>query len=285
MSTIIQHLRPKHWVKNWLIFIPAIFGLNVVQYWQELLIAAVSFSLLASSVYLINDVADRKTDTYNTDKKHIIPDHQSKKWILASVVLLLISVSIATTVVPFWPSIVLLFLYYFLNVFYSFKAKHWPYLEMLFVVTGFIIRLYFGSWVSSTPISYWLLVEVILISFLVVVMKRIREIKLNAPHFHARPVLKHYSLFGFKTLFNVSILLINAIYILYCVTFHTVDLPVMYPLSTALFVALGSYRIAQLTHQKTPVSANPVSLFLSDLYLLSLSALWMLIWVILLYAY
>ncbi len=284
MGNFFQHLRLKHWVKNWLIFIPALFGLNLGHYWPELLLAFLSFSLLASSVYLINDVADRKTDRYNPDKKGVITNNQTPWWMIGSVSLLLISLMLTTFLENSWQLIQLFLLYFFLNIFYSFKAKQWPYIEMIFVVSGFIIRLYFGSWVSATSISNWLLAEVILISFLVILMKRIREMKLNAPDFKARPVLNHYSLSGFKTLFTVCVLVINGVYILYCFAFHTVDLPVIYPLSTAFLVALGSYRIIQLTHQKTPTLANPVALFLSDIYLLSLSALWMLIWVILLYA-
>ena len=65
-SYILEIMRPYQWVKNILVFIPMLMAHELSIHNFVLSIKAfVIFSLVASSIYVINDIAD-----LNYDKKH-----------------------------------------------------------------------------------------------------------------------------------------------------------------------------------------------------------------------
>lgn len=71
INDYIALARPKHWIKNVLIFVPCLFGGTILK--KEtivaLLITFVSFSLIASSIYYINDIKDVSKDKLHDIKK------------------------------------------------------------------------------------------------------------------------------------------------------------------------------------------------------------------------
>ena len=70
MQTVISLIRIKHWVKNLFIFLPAFFGGVLFKYnnLQDLLIGFFMFSLVASSIYIINDIRDLEQDKNHPEK-------------------------------------------------------------------------------------------------------------------------------------------------------------------------------------------------------------------------
>ena len=70
-SSLWQSLRPAHWIKNLLVFVPIVMAheLNDVSRLIRVLIAFVSFSLCASGVYLLNDLFDLEADRRHPKKK------------------------------------------------------------------------------------------------------------------------------------------------------------------------------------------------------------------------
>lgn len=72
INDYIALARPKHWIKNVLIFVPCLFGGTILK--KEtivaLLITFVSFSLIASSIYYINDIKDVSKDKLHDIKKN-----------------------------------------------------------------------------------------------------------------------------------------------------------------------------------------------------------------------
>ena len=69
----IRILRIKNWVKNFLIFIPYIFAakfekLNYSDVYN-LIIGFIAFSLITSSIYIINDIMDAESDKKDIHKK------------------------------------------------------------------------------------------------------------------------------------------------------------------------------------------------------------------------
>ena len=65
-------LRPKHWIKNVIVFAPLIFGKGLLNPSQALtsLRAFVAFCLTASAVYILNDIADVESDRAHPEKKN-----------------------------------------------------------------------------------------------------------------------------------------------------------------------------------------------------------------------
>ena len=65
-------MRPKHYLKNLLIFLPAIFSGTLFND-NNLLVLVFSFlaiSAVASAVYVVNDIRDRKLDASHPSKKN-----------------------------------------------------------------------------------------------------------------------------------------------------------------------------------------------------------------------
>ena len=58
IGNYVKLARPAHWVKNSFVLIPVIFGLQFRDFmaWRQALLAAAAFSLLASAIYIINDI-------------------------------------------------------------------------------------------------------------------------------------------------------------------------------------------------------------------------------------
>jgi len=69
---IFKSLRPRQWIKNSFILIPLIFAQKVFDYPSLLrsLEAVAIFCLLASAVYLVNDVIDLDADRKHPVKKY-----------------------------------------------------------------------------------------------------------------------------------------------------------------------------------------------------------------------
>ena len=64
-------LRPRHWVKNGFVFLGLLFAnaWHQPEMIERVLLAAVSFSLVASGVYAFNDLFDREQDRNDPKKK------------------------------------------------------------------------------------------------------------------------------------------------------------------------------------------------------------------------
>lgn len=70
MRPYIRLIRPKHWIKNLLILLPLLCSGQFLQHDRLIpgILAFFAFSLLASSIYIINDVRDRENDRKNPSK-------------------------------------------------------------------------------------------------------------------------------------------------------------------------------------------------------------------------
>ena len=68
----ITILRPKQWLKNGLILFPAFFSLSIlnVDVFTELIVITLGFCLLASAIYIFNDISDIKGDLLHPSKKN-----------------------------------------------------------------------------------------------------------------------------------------------------------------------------------------------------------------------
>ena len=57
-------LRPKHWIKNFLVFLPVLFNGSLFNtgLFLKSLAAFFSFSLVSSAIYIFNDLIDVRND-------------------------------------------------------------------------------------------------------------------------------------------------------------------------------------------------------------------------------
>jgi 4-hydroxybenzoate polyprenyltransferase len=191
-------VRPKQWIKNLFILIPAIFGVHSldVRLLPELAAAFAAFCLFSSSVYVVNDISDRESDRLHP-KKRLRPIAGGDISVPAAAVFCSLTI-IAATGLALWAgkTVALLGgLYFGINCLYSSRIKHIPVIDVFCIASGFILRVYAGGAAVSLPLSPWLMLNVFFLSLFLGFGKRWSELahSKDDPQ-RRRAVLGEYSL-------------------------------------------------------------------------------------------
>jgi 4-hydroxybenzoate polyprenyltransferase/phosphoserine phosphatase len=160
-ASIWRSLRPHHWVKNLLVFVPIVLAhdLSDVHRLMSVIVAWASFSLCASGVYLLNDLFDLEADRIHPTKKHRpFASGAIPVWIgLAMAPLLLGSgLLVAAGLEPeFFVGVIVL--YILATTGYSVYAKRVPILDVLVLTGLYLLRILGGGVAAQVPVSMWLL--------------------------------------------------------------------------------------------------------------------------------
>ncbi len=157
--TWLKLLRVHQYAKNALIFVPLItahqFSLDSI---AKAALAFIAFSLCASSVYVLNDLADLRADRTHRSKRHrplasgaIPPIHAiyAAPLLFASSVVVAACVSLAFLAVMFG--------YFMLTTAYSFVLKRKMLLDVVALAMLYAIRVVGGAVAIGVVISEWLL--------------------------------------------------------------------------------------------------------------------------------
>jgi len=250
-SDVIQLLRVKQWIKNTFVLMPAFFAGVLSD--QNLLvscgIAFLSFSFIASSVYIINDYADRKRDL-NHPKKKERPIAAGRIKPAGALLLLIGCLSFGLTggiYLGVWPLSVLLG-YCLMNILYSFWLKHVPIVDITVIAIGFVLRVFLGGLAVSVELSHWLIIMTFLLALILALAKRRGEFINQNDQRKSREVLSGYNL-GFIDVTMVMIAAITIVcYVMYTISEEVVDrLGTNYLYLTTIFVLLGILRYLQQT--------------------------------------
>lgn len=131
------------------------------------------FSLIASAVYVHNDITDRAFDAQHPEKK--------KRSIAAGVIsiqrarilqlTLIITGGILLSMIS-WKVFLLGAAYLIINLLYSQVLKQIPLIDLIPIISGYFIRLLIGEDIAHAPLSIWVLVVVGLLATYLVLMKR-----------------------------------------------------------------------------------------------------------------
>lgn len=280
-------LRVHHWPKNLFIFIPAFFAGALVDtaVFLRLIQGLACFSLVASTVYIVNDYRDREKDRLHPVKKNrpLASGQVSPALALTLAgLLLVIAIPWGFVLAPYFGFSLLSYLV--LNILYSISLKNIAILDTLIVSSGFLIRTLAGGWLAEVAISQWLVIMVFLLSFFLATAKRRDDLILfqsgQAP---LRTSSKKYTLEFINTILSVLAGVIIVSYIMYTISedvvvrFHT---PYLYV--TALFVFAGLIRFLQITMVENR-SGSPMRIFLTDTFIQVTIALWLLCFFVVIY--
>lgn len=196
LKNILKLMRIKHYLKNGLIFLPLIFNSQLFEIKPLLMTfyGFISFCLISSAVYVINDIKDVEKDRMHKIKKNrpIASGAISiKEAILLFIVLTISSLCINIFIIKEFSSILLISLYLILNIMYSLGLKNIPIIDVVILVSGFVIRVIYGASITSIEISKWLYLTVMSGSFFMGFGKRRNEIIKQGND--SRAVLKYYT--------------------------------------------------------------------------------------------
>jgi 4-hydroxybenzoate polyprenyltransferase len=179
---VIQLVRPEHWVKNLFIFLPAFFAarLSEPEVMFNALLGFTAFCLMASAVYVLNDMVDAVQDRNHPDKcKRPIASGAIQRWEAGVIlgVLLLFSFLLPLFFKP--EMLVFSALYFLINVAYSFSLKHLAIIDVSLIGLGFLLRVLAGGAVTGVAVSHWLMVLTFVLALILGLAKRRGEYVVN----------------------------------------------------------------------------------------------------------
>ncbi len=197
MIDYIQLMRPKHYLKNFLVIVPLFFDLNIQNQAMFIrgILGFIVFSLLSSVIYIINDIYDVESDRKSEKKKNrpIASGRVNikKAGLLAGICIVFV---VVTSYLLQWQGCIWLILYFILNILYSIKLKHIPIVDVSILAGGFLIRLLYGATITDIKVSFWLCMTVLSLSFYMGLGKRRNELVNAGDSAHEiRGVLKNYN--------------------------------------------------------------------------------------------
>ncbi len=250
IAALIKSMRPKQWVKSLFIFTALIFDQKLLDQsaFLHTLSGAILFSLIASAVYIINDIADIEADQ-NHSKKKLRPIASGKlpistAW-AAGIGLILISLPLAYILSPAFSGICALYL--ILNLFYSSWLKHVPLIDVLILASFYVLRVTAGvTLIEVRRFSPWLYVVTSLFALFIGLGKRRAELVLQIKYSsESRPVLDGYSIELLDQLINIVSGTTIITYSLY--TFSAENLPENHSMMITIpFVLYGIFRYLYL---------------------------------------
>ena len=183
---LIKTMRPRQWVKNLALYAPLLFSgflfykpAHAASYFLQVTAAFFVFSLLTSSIYIINDIIDVEADRHHPFKRFrpiaagILPVPVA---VLAAVSILFF-VFISSLFFPVFFGVLVL-TYFLLQIAYVNYFKHIAILDIVSIATGFLIRIYAGSAVVNLHMSVWFLLTVLSAALFIAVAKRQSEMTL-----------------------------------------------------------------------------------------------------------
>jgi 4-hydroxybenzoate polyprenyltransferase/phosphoserine phosphatase len=159
-SSLWKALRPQHWVKNLLVFVPIVMAHELKDSVRlaDSLLAFVSFSLCASGVYILNDLFDLESDRLHPTKR-LRPWAAGEIPLSAGVVIAPLLVAAGLAVAASLSRFFLLdvFVYVAATFFYSTYVKRVPIVDVLLLTGLYLVRILGGGAATGIPVSPWLL--------------------------------------------------------------------------------------------------------------------------------
>jgi 4-hydroxybenzoate polyprenyltransferase len=179
LPTWARAIRLHQWVKNALIFLPAMLGHVLLrpQILSASVLAFLSFGLCASSVYLTNDLFDLRADRAHPRKRFrplasgaITP----RAGVVAAVLLF-----IAGAVLAVWVNtafVLVLSCYYVVTWSYSVRLKRIALLDVMILAGLYTIRIIAGAVATDVSPSFWLLAFSVFVFLSLALIKRYAEV-------------------------------------------------------------------------------------------------------------
>lgn len=174
-------MRIHHYIKNVLVFVA--LGCSGQLFCVHKLMTAIwgfiTFCMVSSIVYIVNDIKDLEKDRIHPMKSNrpIASGKISlqRAWGLA--IILFFASILCNSLIFSCISSLLLILYLILNLAYSFGLKDKPLIDIIILTAGFLIRMVYGATITEIEISNWLYLTVIALAFYFSLGKRRNELE------------------------------------------------------------------------------------------------------------
>lgn len=205
---IFKIIRPHQWVKNVLVFTPLLMSHNFD--FNNLILstkAFIIFSLIASSIYVINDIVDLKSDQNHPFKKYrplaakLITVNHCK--ILILILLALVTVLLLNVNKEF---IMIIISYFILSNLYTFFFKKIIIIDLLILSLLYTSRILGGGYIADTSTSLSLLLFSVFFFTSLAAVKRLTEL-VNIIRFKKKKIHgREYTIKHKKMIYWIAIL-------------------------------------------------------------------------------
>jgi len=267
LAALIKTLRLKQWAKNVFLFVGLVFDRKLTNFPAFLHIIAgfFVFSLLASVVYIINDIADVEADRVHPKKRYRPIAAGDLPIPIAwgtAIAILVFALPAAYLLSPSFAAIGIFYL--LLNLSYSKWLKHITLLDIIVLASFYVIRVAAGvALIDVERFSPWLYIFTTFLALLIGAGKRRAELGLLAEGANAhRRVLDGYTLQFLDQLITLASGITIITYSLY--TFSAPNLPGNHAMMLTIpFIIYSIFRYQYLIQVKNTGGA-PEDLILSD---------------------
>jgi len=180
LASLVRSLRPHQWLKNVLVLVPLVTAQLFfdVQAVTAALIAFVAFCLVASSVYVLNDLADLDNDRHHPIKRNR-PFASGEVsllhgWILWPT-LLVVGFTVSIALLP-WMFTAVLASYFAITVAYTFVLKRLRIVDVVTLAALYTVRVIAGIAAIGVAPSMWLLTFSLFLFLSLALIKRVSEL-------------------------------------------------------------------------------------------------------------
>ncbi|MCB0685493.1 MAG: UbiA prenyltransferase family protein [Saprospiraceae bacterium] len=276
MRTYLALLRPTHWIKNFLVFVPVFFAGQIIDLVTEpaITLTFAAFCLASSIVYIFNDLHD-----IAEDRKHPVNQlrpiaagdiSRNKAVIIILALSVLLFVCLLKT--KLWLPVIL---YIVLNIAYTLILKHFAIIDISIISLGFVLRIIAGAMAADVFLTNWLILITFMLALSIALGKRRSELMINQSY--QIPVRR--SLSGYNLEFvNMSLIILAAstlmIYLIYCMSAEVAArLGSNKIYLTAFPVILGFIRFLQIIIVQHDLR-SPTEILLHDRFIQIILLLW-----------
>ena len=277
MKIWLKALRVNQWTKNAVVFVAWFFAVAdasqaaMARGFRPFLLVcamAAAFALVSSAFYLLNDVSDYDADRLHPVKRlrPIAADLISKiDAVRVALALFAVGLLFPCYLVLRHPDrtwgFAVLLVYTVMQCAYTGFLKKIPYVDVMVIAAGFVLRAVAGAAAMAVRISPWLLLCAFALSLFLALCKRRHEMSVAIA---SRAALKKYHPRVLDVLIGLSAVGTLVVYTRYTLAADTVARFGTRALAfTAVFVALGLARYIRLLYTKEDVG-RPERVLLTD---------------------
>lgn len=180
LRMFIKAMRCEQWLKNVLIFTPMFLAhrFRDLTCFADTMLAFFTFSLAASSIYVLNDLFDLSADQHHPRKcKRPFAAGDLPIAVGSLLTPLLVIISIIFCMFLPLPFFLVLLAYYVLTTLYSWRLKQIAIADVLTLAILFSMRILAGSVASGTPASGWFIEFAIFVFLSLALIKRLSELR------------------------------------------------------------------------------------------------------------
>lgn len=289
LQEYIRLIRPHQWLKNLFVFLPLFFSGNMTN-WGMLLptiYAAMSFAFISSSIYCLNDIIDVETDKQHPEKRNR-PIAKGSVSLQEAYTLMILMCLLAYGVLFLLglngKSILVIFIYFVLNILYCVNLKQIPLVDIFIVSSGFVLRIILGGLVCNIELSQWIILMTFLLSLFLAISKRLDDIRIyNEKKILIRKNISHYNV----EYIQLTLSIIASVTIV-CYIMYTVDVDVVsridnhYLYLSSLLVILGVLRFLQIAIVEKQC-CSPTKILMKDKFIQICIVTWGIFFLVLLY--